>query len=106
MLQRHGLSNELERCRFFVRVHGRVDVRSQRLTPVRHGEIRIQPRGFPEGTARLCVIERIGEAQPLIHECLRVRVPGAHSKRVAAQVLGARRQGPVGDGSLASGVSA
>ena len=75
-------------------VHRRVDVRTkhQGLAPIRHGEGRIEPRGFGKSARRFGVIEPVGQVQSLVHEQLRALDFGAHGEGVHAEVLQPRRQ--------------
>ena len=75
-LERDGLLNRFQRFRLAGRIHGRVDVRSQRqrLAPVGHRQVRIEPRGFTVSAPCLGMIERVGKVQSLIHEELRLLV--------------------------------
>ena len=84
-LHRHRLLHQLVRLRLLVRLHQRVDVRPehQRLTPVRHREIGLEPGRFAKRAPRLRVIERVGEIETLIHERLRVAIARRHREACA-----------------------
>ena len=95
LLQVARLLNELERRRLILRVHRRVDVRSQheRVTPVRHRAVGIEARGFGERAGCLGVIESVRQVHALIDEELRTRRLGRHLEGVRAQVLQPGREG-------------
>jgi hypothetical protein len=59
-----------------LRGHGRVEVDGERhrLTPVRHRKLTVEPRDFPKRPARLGVVERIEQPEPLVEEGLGPRV--------------------------------
>jgi hypothetical protein len=75
-LQRHRFLHQLVRLRLLVRLHQGVDIRTQhqRLTPVGHRQLGIEPRGFSKRTTGLRVVERVSEIEALIHERLRVAI--------------------------------
>ena len=93
-LHRHRLLHQLVRLRLLVGLHQRVDVRTEheRLTPVGHREIGIEPRRLSKRPPRLGMIERVGEVETLIHERLRLAVARRHRERVRTEVLQTRRQ--------------
>ena len=99
------LLHELVGVRLVVRLHHRVDVRTedQRLAPVGHREVRIEPRRLAEGAPRLGVVERVGEVQPLVHERLRARVGRRDREGVRAERLQPRGQLALGVGLLGLG---
>ncbi len=87
--QRHGFLDQLVRFGLFLRGHHRVDVgtEDQRLSPVGHRELGIEPRGLAKRAAGLGVVESVRQVQPLIHEKLSVPRKGRHGKRVRPEVL-------------------
>ena len=101
-LQRHGLLRDLVGSRLGLGVHGRIDVRTEheRLPPISHRAVRIEPRRLPEGAPGLGVVEAVGQVQSLVHEELRLAGARGHGEGVRAQVLQPRgnrpcRRGPV-----------
>ena len=88
-LQRLGLLHELERVRFVVGLHERVDVgpEHQRLTPVGHREIGAQTGGLTEGPACFRMVEGVRKVEALVDEALRAGASGADRKRVRPEVL-------------------
>src|SRR6185436_7630996 len=81
--------HQLVRRRLFVRLHQGVDVRTEheRLPPVRHREVGIEPRRFAKRPSRLGVVERIRQVQALIHEHLRLPIARRHGERMAPEIL-------------------
>ena len=99
-LSAQRLLRQRERLRLVVRRHRRVDVRAehQRVAPIGHRRVRIEPRRLGERARRLGVIEREGEVDALVDEELRAFDRGGHRERVNAEVLQPRRQRRVGSG--------
>ena len=94
---RPRLLNKSQRRAFVVWIHRRVDIGSENqcLSPIRHGEIRIEPSRLAERTTRLRMVERVGQIHGLIDVQLRIRTVSAHGKHVCAEVLEPRGQLPV-----------
>ena len=85
------------RARLRLGAHRHVDVRPehQRLAPVRHGACRVEPGRLAERSAGLVVIERVGEAEPLVEIFLSHGALGRHLVVERAEpAIERRRSGP------------
>ena len=100
LLTRRGLAGERLRVadggvgrRDRVLLHRHIDVRSEHqcLAPEAHRAIRIEPLRLAQSAPRLVVIERVGEAEPLIKIRLGLRIRRGHGVTDRTEPIPERR---------------